>query len=229
MFKKLWKDEPVIVVVVLAVVLILISIVLAGVYLQRYGPKDKGPCMDCGGFGQGLVPTPFTNPVEGQAGKTSNGGGWVVYISAVSSTTTLWSSVTVRIVKNSLAVYRATGIKSATADIYSINLTRPLPKWYLYENDATSLAVRYSKGLANSTPFPKTNIDTTYGNLTDLETAQGVWFIVIDTDGSGTVTAGDTVLVFENPNVGTTQIVGGTGWELELDIAAGQIGSAQLA
>ena len=226
MFKKLWKGDPVVLAKIL-VVLIIIASLYGLVYLHRIASNSKGHCLDCGGLRSGFVPTPFNNPVDGN--KTSNGGGWAVIISTIFSTSTKWASVTVAIMSSALTVYKIAGIKQSTADISSVNTTKGQYKWYLYANTTSTAGVKYSKGGANATSFPTNNIDTTYGTIVDLETVQSVWLIVIDMDGSGTVTGGDLILVFQNHSGQTAQEVGGTGWELQLSISGGSIGSAQLA
>jgi flagellin-like protein len=227
MLKNIWKDEQGVSPVIATILMVAITVVLAGVlvvYMQDFtgGPGPVPP-------NAGLLSNALVNPVDGQAGKTSNGGGWAVKVSSISGTTTTWSSVTVQIVQNSLPVYKASGIRSGNgAKVWSTNNTAPAAKWFLY--GAGSYAqVQYSKGGANGASFPTTNIDTTYGVLTDLQSVQYAYFIVIDNDGGGTVTAGDTILVFTNYSGGTTQQVGGSGWDLELSVKGGQIGSAGLS
>jgi len=226
MFKKLWSEEPAVFAVILCILMIsIIGLLVYPWYAYTHPSYGPGPgnIMPNDGF----VPTLFNNPVEGNG--TRNGGGWAVVVSTISATTTQWSSVTIEVIQNAMALYKVVGIKQSTANIYSVNTTAPTPKWFLYANTSLVAGVRYSKNGTKATPFPTTKIDSTYGTLVDLQTVQSAWFIVIDMDGSGTVSAGDMILVFENHSGTTTQEVGGTGWQLQLSVSGGSIGSAYLA
>ena len=220
----MWKDEQAVSPVIATILMVAITVVLAGVlvvYMQQFS-KGPGTAVPNAGF----VPTTFTNP-DGDS-ITKNGGGWAVTVSTISSSTTTWASVTVAIVSSAATVYKAVGIKSATATTYAGNSSAPNANWYAYSSKTAGVA-QYSKAKAAAADFPTTNIDTTYGVQTDLQTAQGFYFLVIDNDGSGTVTAGDSILVFENYSGLTTQVIGGTGWELQISVSGGNIGTAQLA
>ena len=226
MFKTKWKDEQAVSPVIATILMVAITVVLAGVlvvYMQQFS-KGPGTAVPNAGF----VPATFTNPCSDS--KTMNGGGWAVSVSTISSTTTTWSSVTVAVVQNTLTVYKAVGIGPKTSQIYYNNATGGAANWYAYRNTASGNA-NYDK-----TPYTAAKIlipTTTAGvagvALTELQTAENIYFVVIDNDGGGTVTSGDSVLVFENYAGAATQLVGGTGWQLQLSVSGGTIGSAELA
>lgn len=224
----MWKDEQAVSPVIATILMVAITVVLAGVlvvYMQQFS-KGPGTAVPNAGF----VPTPFTNPDTDS--QTHNGGGWAVTVSTISSSTTTWATVTVALMSSAVTVYKAVGIKGSTANVYAGNSSAPKPNWYGYANPASGVK-QYSKytagAYAAAANYPAASIDTTYGVQTDLQTTQGFYFIVIDNDGSNTVSAGDIILVFQNYSGATTQQVGGTGWQLTMSVSGGSIGSAGLA
>lgn len=228
MYKNTWKDEQAVSPVIATILMVAITVVLAGVlvvYMQQFSNVQNNTHPTAG-----LVPTPFTNPDADS--QTHNGGGWAVTVSTISQATTPWSTVTVLLMSSAVTVYKAVGIKGTTANVYAGNSSAPKANWYGYANPASGVK-QYSKytagAYAAAANFPNANIDTTYGVQTDLQTVQGFYFIVIDNDGSNTVSAGDIILVFQNYSGGTSQQVGGTGFNIEVSVTAGNIGTAQLA
>jgi|GEM_PF-5985815 len=221
MFKTNWKDEQAVSPVIATILMVAITVVLAGVlvvYMQGFSNVQNTHPPDAG-----FVPTPFTNP-DGDS-KTMNGGGWAVGVSTISQTTTSWASVTVAIVQNTLTVYKAVGIGPKTSTLYYGNATGGAANWYAYRNPGKTVSYDVSPYSGAKVALPGTAVPA----LTELQTVENVYFIVIDNDGGGTVTAGDSILVFENYAGASTQIVGGTGYNLQLSVTGGSMGAAQLA
>jgi flagellin-like protein len=220
MYKKMWKDEQAVSPVIATILMVAITVVLAGVlvvYMQQFskGPGTTVPTAS-------TVPTPFTNPVDGT--QTSNGGGWSVRVAAISNAPG-WGSVTVQITKDSLPVSKMTAVKAGAGVLWQVNGTG-IPKWWA--KDGGTVAVAYSNaGAAKSTPAP--GASGTGVAVADLQTFEGASFIVVDVDGSNSMSAGDLVMVFANYAGGTTAQVGGTGYQLEFAMGGTTICSSVLA
>ena len=216
----MWKDEQAVSPVIATILMVAITVVLAGVlvvYMQQFskGPGTTVPTAS-------TVPTPFTNPVDGT--QTSNGGGWSVRVAAISNSVG-WGQVTVQITKDSLPVSKMSAVKPvAGSTMWQINGTG-IPKWWA--KDGGTVNVQYSKaGAAKSVPAP--GAAGTGVAMADLQTFEGASFMVIDVDGSNSMTAGDLVLVFANAAGGTTAQVGGSGYQLEFAMGGTTICSSSL-
>jgi flagellin-like protein len=222
MFKKMWKDEQAVSPVIATILMVAITVVLAGVlvvYMQQFskGPGTTVPTAS-------TVPTPFTNPVDGT--QTSNGGGWSVRVAAISNAPG-WGSVTVQVTKDNLPVSKMTAVKAGTGVLWQSNGTG-IPKWWAKSGVAGVTAMRYSPaGAAKIVPAP--GAAGTGVAVADLQTFEQTSFIVVDVDGSNSMTAGDLVMVFANSAGGTTAQIGGTGYQLEFAMGGTTICSSELA
>ena len=216
MFKKMWKDEQAVSPVIATILMVAITVVLAGVlvvYMQQFskGPGSSVPTAT-------TVPTPFTNPVDGT--RTSNGGGWSVRVASISNAPG-WGSVTVQVTKDSLPVSKMAAVKPGAGILWQNNATATT-KWYAKGGGTNPIA--YSPGgAAKVTPPPPATVA-----LADLQTFEGVSFMVVDVDASNSMSAGDLVLVFANSAAGTNALIGGTGYNLEFAMGGSTICSSPL-
>jgi flagellin-like protein len=220
MFKKMWKDEQAVSPVIATILMVAITVVLAGVlvvYMQQFskGPGTTVPTAS-------TVPTPFTNPVDGT--RTNNGGGWSVRVAAISNAPG-WGAVTVQITKDSLPVQKLGSVKAGAAGVlWYTNGTTGAPKWFAKGGGTNPIAYSPAGAAKVTPPVPATVA------VADLQTFEGTAFIVVDTDGSGSMTAGDLVIVFANSNAVTTPAqIGGTGYSLEFAMGGTTICSSELA
>jgi flagellin-like protein len=215
MFKKMWKDEEAVSPVIATILMVAITVVLAGVlvvYMQQF--SKTGTSIPTASSSA----TAFTNPTDGPALK-SNGGGWNVKVVSISSTTTQWGTVTVQIMQNGLPYQSMKGVKPTNAKLWNNNGTT---KWYA-KGDVTPY---YCTGSVS--PCVSTVLGTAT-TLTDMMTVYFTYFIVIDTDGSNTMTAGDLVLVYANAAGGTAPtITSSGGYTLEFAIGGAVVCSSPL-
>ena len=209
----MWKDEEAVSPVIATILMVAITVVLAGVlvvYMQQF--SKTGTSLPTASSSA----TAFSNPVDG--GMTSNGGGWNVKVISMSSTTTQWSTVTIQIMQNGLPGQSMKGVKATNAKFWSTNGTT---KWYAKADTTPNVCVA-------TTCAAKTAITPTT-TLTDMMTVELAHFIVIDTDGSNTMTAGDLVLVYASA-LGTTTptITSSGGYTLEFAISGAVICASPL-
>jgi hypothetical protein len=94
-----------------------------------------------------LVPTPFTNP---RPNVTTNGGGWVVTVAAISNPD-YWSLITVDLDQYSVPFDRMERVNSANADILvQKSSNTEIGNWYLQKSDAGSVdQVKFSDGIGD--------------------------------------------------------------------------------
>jgi hypothetical protein len=79
-----------------------------------------------------------------------------------------------------------------------------------------------------STCAANTNLATGMA-VTDLQTVENAVMVVVDTDGLGTVTAGDLVLVYASNNGDVTPAeISGTGYTLEFTLGGSTLCSSGL-
>jgi len=229
MYKKIWKDEQGVSPVIATILMVAITVVLAGVlvvYMQQF---SKGPGTTIPSASS--TSSAFVNPVDG--GKTKNGGGWTVQIASISSKDTLWSEVTVQITKDKLPYYKINQVKAgllATGWVWYTNGTLGKSNWYALANPAGA-GMTYCKGSTSAC----SGTDKLDGAVvpsvavTDLQTTQNAVMIVVDTDGLGTVTAGDLVLVFASNNGDISPAeISGTSYTLEFNIGGSALCSSGL-
>ena len=215
MFKKVWADEDAVSPVIATILMVAITVVLAGVlvvYMQQYtGTGFHVPTASS-------QATPFVNPVDG--GKTNNGGGWNVKIVSISDTSNQWSSVTVQIMQNSLPHIQMNGVKPFTSTTWDNNGTGA--HWFAFGHGP----MNYCPGSVNTcTVAPIASAMT----LNDMLTIENAFFLVIDTDGSNTISAGDSVLVYASDDKDTApEITSAGGFSLEFAIRGAVICSSTL-
>ena len=199
----------VVVVVVILVVLSVMSLILI-VYMQSF---SSGP-------GTTATPSitmnqiPFTNPSSSQ---TVNGGGWQVQVMAISGTAKL-SSVTVNIKSSGTTLKSLSAVSTSKSDL---SYTVATMDWYLLKGGGSLKFVDSStvKNLDSSTAK-----DLGAG---EFETVQGSTLVVIDTDGSGTLSAADLVYVYSDTDgSGSSDIESGD--QLVLSMAGVNMGSVNL-
>jgi flagellin-like protein len=215
MFKNVWADEAAVSPVIATILMVAITVVLAGVlvvYMQQYTKT---------GF---HVPTassqatPFVNPVDGE--KTNNGGGWMVKIVAVSDTSTQWGSVTVQEIQNGLPRIQMNGVKTYTSTFWNTNGTGA--HWFAFGHGQMNYC---PGGVTTCTVAPLTSTMS----FTDMLTIENAFFLVIDTDGGNTLTAGDMVLVYSSDNKDITpEITSAGGFSLEFAVSGTVICSSTL-
>jgi hypothetical protein len=143
-----------------------------------------------------LVPSPFDNP---RPNVTINGGGWVVNVTAISNTE-YWSMITVDLAQYSVPFTRMERVNSANADILvQKSSNTEIGNWYLKKSDAVSVdQVEFSDGKQPSAISLNGARSDLYGDRP--LTVQMARFIVVDADSSGTITAGDYILVYTDSN-----------------------------
>ena len=211
----MWKDEEAVSPVIATILMVAITVVLAGVlvvYMQQF--SKTGTSLPTASSSS----TAFTNPTDGPAG-TSNGGGWNVKVVSISSTTTQWGTVTVQIMQNGLPYQAMKGVKPTNSKFWNTNGTSK----FFTKADTTSYFC-----LNSANPCVATAISATT-TLTELMTVYKAYFIVVDTDASNTMTAGDLVLVYANAIGGTAPtITSSGGYELEFAIGGAVICSSPL-
>jgi flagellin-like protein len=221
MFKKMWTDKQAVSPVIATILMVAITVVLAGVlvvYMQQFSTKPgiSYPTASA-------IPTPFANPAE--VIRTNNGGGWSVRIATISNPAS-WGAVTVQIVKDDLPVAKLSNIKSGIASTLWQGNGSGIPKWYALSGGIKPLKISPNGGPA-VTPAPGSNGAGV--NASDLQTMEGAYFIVVDADGSNSMSGGDLVLVFANYSGGTNAQIGGAGYKLEFAMTGTTICSTSLA
>jgi len=216
MFKKVWTDEAAVSPVIATILMVAITVVLAGVlvvYMQQYTKT---------GF---HVPTatsqatPFVNPVD--TGKTNNSGGWNVKIVSISDAATQWGFVNVQIMRNDLPHIQMTdGVRPYRSTTWNTNGTGA--HWFAFGHGQ----MNYCPGSVNTcTVAPLASTMT----FVDMLTIENAYFLVIDADGSNTISAGDSVLVYASDNKDTTpEITSAGGFSLEFSISGTVICSSTL-
>ena len=219
MFKKMWKDEEAVSPVIATILMVAITVVLAGVlvvYMQQF--SKTGTSLPTASSSS----VAFTNPVDG--GKTSNGGGWNVKIISISSTTTALGTVTVQIMQNGLPYQAMKGVKAASVlPATAFKNTGTGANWFGLGSGA---AINVCPGSVDTCVVVAIGAATT---LTDMQTAQGAHFIVVDTDASNTLTAGDLVLVYASSDGNlVSEITSSGGFSLEFAIGGAVICSSPL-
>jgi len=230
MYKRIWKDEEGVSPVIATILMVAITVVLAGVlvvYMQQF---SKGPGTSIPNASS--TASSFTNPVDG--GKTSNGGGWTVQVASISSKDTLWGDVTVQITLNKLPYQKISNVKPSTTPgwFYYTNGTTGITKWYALAAPAQQMS--YCPGSTATNPCAGTGAAASAlkgdGTLviTDLQSVQRAVMVVVDTDGGGTVTAGDMVLVFASNDGNLGPEITGTGYKLEITLGGQTMCSSPL-
>jgi len=138
----------------------------------------------------------FTNPGDGNI--TSNGGGWVVSIAAISNREP-WSKVIVRLENNKQTMAEML-VMAKQPNSYWNNNVSDGPKWYA---QAFSGPMYYSHNGAG-----KSRISTAM-TVEDFVTLENAYFIVVDNNGNGYFDRGDFVHVYKSHNGDTLpEIVG---------------------
>jgi hypothetical protein len=222
MIKKVWRKITVEKFIAVSIILILLSL---GIYAnleanRRAKPKHYG-CDLC----SAIVPTPFTNPFDNQTNSTTNGGGWAVRIMSLWKSPK-WESVTVMTTKDGLPVSKMVSVKPvAGSTLWQTNGTH-IPKWWAQDGGTKPLMISPNEGVKI---VPNPGPSGKGVNLTDLQTMEGASFIVVDVDGTNSMSSGDLVLVFANSNGDTKATIGGTGYQLEFAIGGTTITSTSLA
>jgi hypothetical protein len=211
---KSWTTMKVVIVVVVVIVVIIVimavmSLILI-VYMQSFssGPGSSSPPAIS------MVQNTFTNPSSSQ---TVNGGGWQVSIVAISGTASL-SSVTVSIKSSGTTLRSLSAVSTSKSDL---SYTAASMDWYLLKGGGSLKFVDAStaKSLDSSTAKDL--------NGGEFETVQGATLVVIDSDGSGTLSAADQVYVYSDTDgSGSPDIESGD--QLVLSMAGGNMGSVNL-
>lgn len=185
--KKKTSTIIIVVVVVLIVVFVIVPVVASFLLISYMNDFSSGPGTTVPSAS--IIPTQFTNPSEGT--KTTNGGGWNVRVSSVSTSSTKISTLSFKVLKNGITVYAMNGISTSTADISYLGSY----SWYL-KKEGSSSVVWDDNGQVKTL----TSSNTKDLAMTDSQTLQGAAFVFFDTDGSGTLSAGDLALVYSDPN-----------------------------
>jgi hypothetical protein len=206
------STKVIIIVVIVVVVMIVVSFIMAAilmVYMQDFssGPGTSTPSIS-------MVQNTFTNPSSSQ---TVNGGGWQLRVVAISGPASL-SSVTVNIKSSGTTMKSLSAVSTTKSDL---SYTAASMDWYLLKGGGS---LKFVDGTTVKSLDSSTAKDLGAG---DFETVQGATLIVIDIDGSGTLSAGDMVYVYSDiDGNGSPEIESGD--QLELSMAGAVMGSVNL-
>jgi hypothetical protein len=204
--------KVIIIVVVIIVVMFIVSFIIGAilvVYMQGFssGPGNSTPLTN-------MAQNPITNPSSSQ---TVNGGGWQVRVVSISGSVSL-SSVTVSIKSSGTTLKSLSAVSTSKSDL---SYTAGTMDWYLLKGGG---ALKFVDGTTTKSLDSSTAKDLGAG---EFETVQGATLMVIDTDGSGTLSAGDMVYVYSDiDGNGSPDIESGD--QLVLSTAGAIMGSVNL-
>jgi hypothetical protein len=161
-----------------------------------------------------LIATEFQNPFEGNG--TTNGGGWIVNVTALSGPRVKWSTVIVALKEPSgMSIDSFDGVSEENSDIHSTKKGASL-KWYLRKTGDPSF-------------MDNGNRSSSFENLgeDEFETMENTSMLVVDKDLDDKLGPGDFVVVFKDHDAdGVDDITKGA--IIDFKISAGMIGSAYL-
>lgn len=161
-----------------------------------------------------MIATEFQNPFEGNG--TTNGGGWIVNVTALSGPRTKWSKVIVTLKEPSwMPIDSFDGVKEENSDFYSTGSEVPL-KWYLRKKGDPY----FMDDSVRSSSLDNMRED-------GFKTLENASMLVVDKDSDGKLSVGDMVVVFrDHDGDGVDDIMDGA--NIGLEINHGKIGSALL-